>query len=72
MEITLPVNSEGEVNLPLSGIKKPVVKERGKVVYQDDSYVQGVSGIVAGKRNEGHIIFSVGSGTYSFWIGESP
>jgi alpha-L-rhamnosidase len=72
VEVSLPVNSEAEVNLPLSGLKNPVVKERGRVVYQDDSYVQGVSGIVAGKRNEGHITFNVGSGTYSFWIGESP
>ena len=71
LEVTLPVNSEGKVSLPLLRLKSPVVRESGKVVYKDGSYIQSVSGITAGKRDDGYITFDVGSGAYSFWIGES-
>ncbi len=71
LEVTLPVNSGGKVSLPLLGLKSPVVKEGGKVIYQDGSYIQSISGITAGKRDDGYITFDVGSGAYSFLIGES-
>jgi alpha-L-rhamnosidase len=71
LDITLPVNSETKVSLPLSGLKKPLVKEHGKLIYKDDSFTSGVSGIISAKRDEGYITFDVGSGVYSFWIGES-
>lgn len=72
LEVTLPVNSEGKVSLPLLGLKSPVVRESGRVVYKDGSYIPSVSGITAGKRDDSYITFDVGSGAYSFWIGESP
>ena len=72
LEVTLPVNSEGKVSLPLLGLKNPVVRESGKEVYKDGSYIQSVSGITAAKQDNGYITFDVGSGRYSFWIGESP
>jgi hypothetical protein len=71
VEVTVPVNSEGEVNLPLSGLKNPVIKEGGREIYKNGSYIQGVSGITTGKRDDGYVTFDVGSGTYSFWMGES-
>jgi alpha-L-rhamnosidase len=71
VEVTVPVNSEGEVNLPLSGLKNPVIKESGREIYKNGSYIQGVSGITTGKRDDGYVTFDVGSGTYSFWMGES-
>ena len=71
LDITLPVNSETKVSLPLSGLKKPLVKEHDKLIYKDDSFTSGVSGIISAKRDEGYITFDVGSGVYSFWIGES-
>jgi len=72
LEVTLPVSSGGKVNLPLLGLKSPVVRESGRVVYKDGSYIQSVSGITAGKRDDRYVTFDVGSGAYSFWIGESP
>ena len=71
VEVTVPVNSEGEVNLPLSGLKNPVIKEGGREIYKNGSYIQGVAGITNGKRDGGYVTFGVGSGAYSFWIGES-
>ena len=71
LEVTLPVNSEGKVSLPLLGLKNPVVRESGRVIYKDGSYIQSVSGITAGKRDDEYITLDVGSGAYSFWIEES-
>jgi hypothetical protein len=71
VEVIVPVNSEGEVNLPLSGLKNPVIKEGGRETYKNGSYIQGVAGITNGKRDDEYVTFSVGSGAYSFWIGES-
>jgi alpha-L-rhamnosidase len=72
LEVVLPVNSEGEICLPLSGLKNPVVKESGKAVYKDNSYVKDISGITSVKRDDDYLTFNVGSGTYSFRISESP
>lgn len=72
VEVTLPVNSEGEVNIPLLGLKSPVVKESGRVIYKGGSYIQDAPGITGGKRDGEYVTFAVGSGTYSFWVGESP
>jgi alpha-L-rhamnosidase len=72
LDVTLPVNCEGKINLPLAELKNPVVKVNGKIIHQDDSFIPVVSGITAGKREDGYITFEVGSGDYSFWIGGVP
>ena len=72
VEVTLPVNSEGEVNLPLLGLKVPVIRESGREIYKNNSYLPGITGITAGKRDDDYITFNVGSGAYSFWVGECP
>jgi alpha-L-rhamnosidase len=71
VEVILPVNSEGEVNLPLLGLKDPVIKESGREIFKNSSYLRGITGIIPGKRDDGYVTFNVGSGAYSFWIGES-
>ena len=71
MEIILPVNSEGEVNLPISGLKNPVVRESGVEIYKNGACIQGISEITPGKRDDKYISFNIGSGTYLFWVGES-
>ena len=70
LDVTLPVNSGGKICLPLAGLKNPVVTETGNLIYQDASFISGAAGITTGKREEDYLIFHVGSGTYSFWIGE--
>lgn len=71
MEVVLPVNSEGEICLPVSGLKKPVVRESGKVIYKNNAFIKGIPGITGGKQDGEYITFKAGSGTYSFRIGES-
>jgi alpha-L-rhamnosidase len=70
LDVTLPVNSIGKICLPSAGLKNPLVKENGKVIYRKGSFVPGVAGITGGKQEEDYLIFDAGSGDYSFWIGE--
>jgi alpha-L-rhamnosidase len=71
LDVTLPVNCEGKIFLPLRGLHKPVVKEKGRIIHRNDSFIPGVSGIKDGKREEDYITFGVGSGMYSFRIADS-
>jgi len=68
LEVTIPVNSKGKVSIPDLGLENPVVKEGNKIVWKDGAYVQGVPGLISGKREKGYITFEVGSGSYSFEI----
>ena len=70
LDVTLPVNSEGKICLPLAGLINPVVTESGNVIYEDASFYPGCCGCCRRKREEDYLIFYAGSGTYSFWIGE--
>lgn len=72
MEVTLPVNSKGKVNIPALGLRNPVVRESGEVIYKDNSFVLGVPGITSGRRHNEYIAFDVGAGSYSFRIEEPP
>jgi hypothetical protein len=52
-------------------MKKPVIKESGKIIYRGYRFVQGVAGITNGKLDEEYVTFDVCSGTYSFRVEES-
>jgi len=71
LTVNLPVNTKGKINVPLLGLKNPIVKEGQEIVFKDGSYIQSVPGITSGKLDDGYIVFDVGSGSYSFWISES-
>ncbi len=71
LDVTLPVNSRGNIFLPLRGLTNPLVTENGQAVFQNDAFVPGVSGIKDGKREDGFLSFGVGSGAYSFRISNS-
>ena len=68
LSVTLPVNTEGKVSVPVLGMKNPIVKEGEEIVFQDDSFTRKVPGVVSGKRDEGYITFSLGSGSYLLTI----
>jgi hypothetical protein len=59
------------VSIPAFGLENPVVRETGKEIFSNGCYIKGAAGITAGQRDGDYITFSVGSGTYSFFIGES-
>lgn len=71
LNVVVPVNSQAKVSVPISGRKDPVVRESGEVIYQHGSYIHGVTGIFSGTREDDYIGFELGSGSYSFSMGES-
>jgi alpha-L-rhamnosidase len=42
------------------------IKESGKTLFHDGSYVDGVAGITGGSEDTNYVTFDVGSGSYSF------
>ena len=64
LEVTLPVNTTGKVCIPVFGLKRPMIKEGGKVVWRDGAFVKGVPRIASAKQDDGYVTFDVGSGTY--------
>lgn len=68
----VPVNSQAKVSVPLLSLEEPVVRENKEAIYRNGSYVHGVAGISSGTREDSYATFEVGSGSYSFWIEESP
>ncbi|MBS7613546.1 alpha-L-rhamnosidase, partial [Candidatus Bathyarchaeota archaeon] len=72
LEVSIPVNSKGEVYVPTMGLKNPLIEESGRVVWQNRCFVEGVPGVVSGKAEGNYVVFSVGSGSYVFSVcGES-
>lgn len=66
LEVRIPVNSTGEVYVPTIGLKNPLIKEGGRIIWVNGSFIEGVSGIVSGRIEDGYIVFTVGSGSYVF------
>jgi len=50
LEVTIPVNSQAKMSVPKIGLKNIAVKEGGKTIWQDSSYVEGVVGITGGSE----------------------
>ncbi len=66
LEVSIPVNSQAKVSIPKIGLKDVIIKERGKTIFQDGSYLGGVAGITGGNETTDYLAFEVGSGSYSF------
>jgi len=68
LEVTVPVNSVADVYIPTMGLTNPIVKESGRVIWRENAFLEGAQGIISGRKEEKHIVFSVGSGSYIFLI----
>lgn len=72
--VSVPVNSTARVDVPeLLSAKtgsSAVIRESGEIVWQDGHFVPAVPGIVKGTEIDGYVSFSVGSGTYDFYLKE--
>ncbi len=71
LNVTLPVNSQAKVSVPKMGLESVIVKEDGRTIWKDDSYVEGMAGIIGADEDENYVTFDVGSGSYSFIPGEN-
>jgi len=66
LNVILPVNSQARVSVPKMGLESVIVKESGRTIWKDGSYVEGVMGIVGGDKGEDYVTFDIGSGSYFF------
>ena len=70
MQVTVPVNTRAEVNVPKLGQGAVAISEGGKPIWEKGEYRPGVAGIGAGEENGDAIAFQVGSGSYNFRLVE--
>ena len=71
LEVTIPVNSEGKIYVPTIGLKNPIVKESGRVIWKNNRLQNAPPEITSGKKEGKYIVFTVGSGSYTFQVAES-
>jgi len=66
--VEIPANSNASVSLPVTGRKNITVSESGTTVWENHSFIPGIRGIGHATKENNHIIFSVGSGSYEFKV----
>ena len=70
LEVQIPVNSEAEIVIPKLDLQKYLIKESGKVLWQNSQYESGLAGISGAKETPNSFIIGVGSGHYVFELSE--
>ncbi|GAH39280.1 unnamed protein product [marine sediment metagenome] len=68
MDVTLPVNTQAKVSVPKMKLANVTIKESGKTVWKNSSYLESAAGITDGSENDEYVTFKVGSASYSFKI----
>lgn len=68
LSITLPVNTQAKVSVPKMKLGNVTIKESGKGVWENGSYVEGIPGIANAGEDEEYVTFNVGSGSYSLQV----
>jgi alpha-L-rhamnosidase len=66
VNVSLPVNTQARVSVPKMNLGDVTIKESGKTVWENGSYIEGVAGITGASENDEYVTFNVGSGSYSF------
>jgi alpha-L-rhamnosidase len=69
VEVTIPVNSNAEVVIPLDPeMTEMTLREGDHVIWQNGKYVSGDEGMTGAREEGGRITLSVGSGHYRFQL----
>jgi alpha-L-rhamnosidase len=66
LNVGIPPNTRATVRVPTDEIFHPLVTEGETIIWEHDRFVSGHPGVTGGSRNEGSLVFAVGSGNYSF------
>ena len=67
LDVAIPVNSDGQVVIPMEEeMTDVVIREGGREVWKKGHYVGGDPGLTGATQDRRAIIFQVGSGRYSF------
>jgi len=68
LNVTLPINTQARVSIPRRKLGNIIIKESGKTVWENGSYIEGAAGIAGASEGDEYVTFEVGSGSYSFKI----
>ena len=66
LEVTIPVNTQGEVSIPKMGLEDVKVKEGDNIIWENGVFSEEVAGIANARESKEYVIFGVGSGYYRF------
>ncbi len=66
LEAAVPVGVAAEVVIPKFNLRNIVVREGGKILWEDGKFVAGVAGVAAAEDKDGTIRIRIGSGRYAF------
>lgn len=66
LNVSLPVNAQAKVSISKMKLDNVTIKESGKTVWENGSYLEGIAGIAGANEDDQYITFQVGSGSYSF------
>jgi len=66
LSTSIPVNSYANISIDQHHMSYVEVKENGVTVWQNGTFVKGVDGITSAVQVGNKIVFSTGSGNYSF------
>ncbi len=67
-EVTVPANSSATIVLPLSGSGNVVVSEAGENIWENNTFVEGVTGVRKAKAEGNRLFVETGSGNYKFRV----
>ncbi len=67
LEVTVPVNSDAEIVIPVEqDMTETTLREGGRVIWQDGRFAGGDEGVSAARAAGATILVNVGSGHYAF------
>jgi alpha-L-rhamnosidase len=69
LQVDVPVNATASVSIPQDGEMTGItIHEGDRSVWEKGHFVEGSSGVTAGKVEDNRVIFEVGSGHYAFRV----
>jgi alpha-L-rhamnosidase len=67
-DIVIPPNATALFRLPLLGKKDAIVSEAGKILWKNGKPAEKVDGVSTPAQENDHLVFTLGSGSYSFLV----
>lgn len=72
LNVTVPANTVAKIYLPDNDMDSLTVTEGGTPVFADGVFLPGVDGLHDGALTQGYVVFTAGSGEYSFAVSGNP
>ncbi len=68
LEVRIPANTSGLISVPLRGLEGVVVREGGRIVWEEGGFRPGRDGVTNASSGERSLTFEVASGRYVFTL----